>query len=372
MADGRWDDVDSVAFDEDFVRGATIHELDHRRRRKAARRQRRQRRQGRRRRRPDSSTLACIVVFGTLFGLLGAGAFGVGPAAFVAGSLGIGDDAEDVIDAAEPAAVTVTSIALATTTTLHHLEGGGYRPGDCIIWDDEDRITSDVPVKTVPCDEPHFFEVTGSTDLPGAMNYPASEATWDVLSVEHCDPMTLRYLGHPLVSTGRFWAGMIHPTEEGWRAGDRTVHCGLETHDANWNGENVDRDTNTAFTGRVKDQSEEWVPPAGTCFGTASDGDGVELVPCAGAHKFEVSGHVGLEGRFDHAPTEEELRRRIDGDCRGVAARYLGRPLRRDEWTGWMPISDEEWAAGWRTLPCTVGRVKGGDWAPVTGSLAAQ
>jgi hypothetical protein len=386
MADGGGlDDLDSGALDEDFVRGATIHELDHKTREQAARGPRRRRREARRQRpsrlrrfvrQPSWTDVASMTFFLSLSAVLIEGAVGVGPASFIAGSVGLGDDADEPSSAEaadEIAASDDEPVAAAiTTTTLHDLEGGSFRTGACIIWSDEVRVDSDAPVKNVPCTQPHFLEITGRSELPGAMNYPESPATWGVLDAERCESHTQKYLGGPLLSTGRFYTSDLHPTRGGWRAGDRTLVCGIAVHADYGATPDPSGEQNVPFTGAVKGQSEERVPPVGTCFVDVGP-DRTDDTSCTNVHQTEVAGHIGLAGRIDHAPTEADVDGSLSKDCRGVASSYLGRPLRRNESEGWMRISGEEWAAGWRTLTCTVGRSDGkGGWAPITESLGRQ
>jgi hypothetical protein len=262
---------------------------------------------------------------------------------------------------------------LATTTTLHDLEGGSYRKGACIIWSPKVRATTDAPVKNVPCSEPHFLEITGSVELPGKMNFPSTDATWNVLSAEHCDPLTRAHLGYALVPSGRFHTSYLRPTEEGWRVGDRSLECGIAARsDHATEASNPPDEVETPFTGTVKGQSQERIPPTGTCFASDPTDAGLVPVACGLEHTTEVTGHIGLAERLDHPPNDDDLAGPLGRECRSLAIRYLGRPLRRDESESWLPFTDEEWAAGWRTLPCTIGRWRGETRVGVTGSLAAQ
>jgi hypothetical protein len=279
-----------------------------------------------------------------------------------------------VVDRSDDASTTTTAADSSTSSTLHHLEGRPYARGSCVIWNERARERADAPVKSVPCDQPHFLEMTGSVDLPGEMNFPTDEPTWDAIQQERCTPLTTGYLGYPLVSSGRFYTSSIRPVEEGWRTGDRTVHCGiaawpddplLATAEADPTGEQ-----NWPFAGAVKGQSQERVPPAGTCYADLP-GEDMVVTACAGEHAFEVTGHLGLADRLDHPPTERDMNGKLGDECRGVAARYLGRPLARGEESSWLPITQEEWDNGWRTLPCLVGRWHNNKPVSVTGPMAA-
>jgi hypothetical protein len=247
-------------------------------------------------------------------------------------------------------------------------DGGG--------WDDLDRVAlDDAFVREATIHElDHRARGRLARTQQRRVNLPADEATWDAIQQERCGPLTTAYLGYPLVSSGRYYTSSIRPTDEGWRAGDRTIDCGIaarsddplvDTAEADPTGEH-----NVPFTGAVKGQSQERVPPTGTCYADRA-GEGMAATACAGEHAFEVTGHVGLADRVDHPPTDRDLDGRLGEDCRGLAARYLGRPLTRDESASWMPITQEEWDNGWRTLPCLVGRWRNHEPVPVVGPMAA-
>jgi hypothetical protein len=161
-----------------------------------------------------------------------------------------------VVDRSDDASTTTTAADSSTSSTLHHLEGRSYARGSCVIWNDRARERADAPVKSVPCDQPHFLEMTGSVDLPGEMNFPTDEPTWDAIQQERCT-------------------------------------------------------------------------------------------------------------------TERDMNGKLGDDCRGLAARHLGRPLARGEESSWLPITQEEWDNGWRTLPCLVGRWHNDKPVSVTGPMAA-
>jgi hypothetical protein len=318
----------------------------------------------RRRRWPSALVVAAAAAVRALVGL---GGRGVGPLASIEPDRGGGQ--ELVFD--DEASATATS------TTLYDLEGRSYRPGDCVVWDEAERVRHDAYTDVVGCDVPHVLEMTGHVTLsdPFRAPYP-TDAQWMAIYEDRCGPKTLSHLGYALWPDGRFTTSGVQPTAAGWRNGDREVWCGIEAQPPA--GVVVtDPDAKVLFTGRVKDQDQHRLMDRGACVSSARDGSpGASstsaVVACDLPHHFEVAGSIDIGGRTSPPPADWD----DDGlvaQCEKVAVEYLGRKLRRDEWASWFAISDAQWAEGWRKLECSVARSAPGsdDPAAITGPLAS-
>lgn len=75
----------------------------------------------------------------------------------------------------------------------------------------------------VPCDQPHTFEVSGSTRLPDGITPPADVDAWQELVGAECERLGAEHLGGPLpldLATG--WMTLA---PESYAAGSRSVTC---------------------------------------------------------------------------------------------------------------------------------------------------
>jgi Septum formation len=112
-----------------------------------------------------------------------------------------------------------------------------------------------------------------------------------------------------------------------------------------------------SFTGKVDPKVQYQLAPPGTCLSlTPAERIDTTPVPCAQTHALEVTGAVDLTNRLDHAPTDDELRQAVDGDCAQIATRYLGRPIDPGFASGLLELAPGSWDAGHRATECTLGR----------------
>ena len=174
-------------------------------------------------------------------------------------------------------------------------------------------------------------------------------------------------LGAPLDPIGRFAPGGITPTRSGWAAGDREVWCGAESAAP---GPVTRDDFLVVFTGKV-----ECVATRLDAVGTLSlvRRRGNPAVPqAAPVRSLRVRRSLRRHRRAAGRADDSGWNRFVGDKCDNVGRVYVGRDLTNDEGVGYLVIPTASWAAGRRTLECTVARydAKGNPTAYV-GSLKA-
>jgi len=88
------------------------------------------------------------------------------------------------------------------------------------------------------------------------------------------------------------------------------------------------------------------------------------------SHLWEVAGYADLTGKVAQPPAvnDDPAWGLLVGDaCHVAAAGYLGHEPRNDQRAGWEPIEPGSWAAGRRTVECTVARYRGNQDVPAVG-----
>ncbi|WP_330184070.1 septum formation family protein [Nocardia sp. NBC_01503] len=245
---------------------------------------------------------------------------------------------------------------------------GTAKQGDCLSWSKGNA--SDL-VK-VDCGSKHLFEVTADIDLskyPGREFGPGSRfpdsLRFSELRDEHCVSAAQTYLGGKFDPRGKFVVGLINPGEAGWKAGERTLRCGLQ----------VTGSAGTAthpITGSVRSTNQSKVFEVGTCVGIARNLP-TDPVDCAQPHAFEIVSTVDLAARFPGGPpTKEDQDKVMEDQCAKDSTDYLGSPdaLRNKTLTlFWDFLDTRSWLAGSQSLNCLIG--KGADqegFATITGS----
>jgi hypothetical protein len=93
--------------------------------------------------------------------------------------------------------------------------------GDCLVVPTEEFSE----VRRVPCDTPHGGEVFFVVDHPGN-DYPTDNAVASFVETT-CTPVFATWTGTALGDQALLDYSYFSPTEEGWAAGNRTVHCYL-------------------------------------------------------------------------------------------------------------------------------------------------
>jgi hypothetical protein len=250
-----------------------------------------------------------------------------------------------------------------TSTTIYHLERRSYTLGNCVTFDQragEDTRATHV----VNCAKPHLMEMTNRHELQGYFDHFPSDAEWDLIDARDCGPGAVKLIGAPLDPDGRYYATAIQPSKESWATGDREMWCGVGEH-------SFTRPPRPSmimpFTGKVEGTSQDFVSPVGSCWAGSS-----YAVPCAQSHKWEVTGYADVTGKVGQLPGEDDdaAWQRLVGDaCHAFARTYLGHEPTGDQSAGWVPIQPGSWAAGRRTVECTIARFFGDQTVPIVGSL---
>jgi hypothetical protein len=252
---------------------------------------------------------------------------------------------------------TASSLGASTTTTTNaSVQLPEYDAGDCATWD---QSVDDTPAHLVSCSKPHLIELVAPRHVPASYRDYPTAPQWDLIDASVCAPVVESYLHTKLDPAGQYVASSIFPSPIGWVHGDRNLACGIIKRGSS------PGITLVPFTGSADASKQSEVLAPGSCLPAAGGGLSTGPVPCTQPHLVEVSGAVDLRGRMDHAPTDDEMRATILGDCDRIAATYLGHPLDGNLAAGWLDIDPGSWAAGRRIAECTVGRYDGND-APVT------
>jgi hypothetical protein len=215
-----------------------------------------------------------------------------------------------------------------------------YDPGDCVLWEQDDRLS--LPVD-VDCADPHLFEVVGDAEFPGDGDYPSDAEWFEWADAGPCLELARSYLAQPYTAFPSLHIGFIRPTHEGWIEGERGVTCGLE----GWIGSTGAG--STPISGRAVDLLGQppWV--AGTCLDRS-----LTTIDCAEPHVYQLVGYVEL-GPEEPYPDDARVDGIANDDCWPMVASYVGPGAVNPEILGWVQTPGESsWALGARMVACFV------------------
>ncbi|BBY81402.1 septum formation family protein [Mycolicibacterium pulveris] len=265
------------------------------------------------------------------------------------------------------AGLTASTISLGPrgNETFEHAKAG-----DCLNWPDRTPDAAEI----VDCKDEHRFEVAQSVDM---RTYPGSEYGPDAeppsptriqqISQEQCATSVRRYLGADYDPNSRFTVSMLWSGDRAWRnQGERRMLCGLQLPGPN--------NQQLPFKGKVADNDQSKVWPAGTCLGIEPSTNQPTDVPvdCAAPHAMEVTGAVNLAERFpDALPPEPEQDAFIKDACTRMTDDYLA-PIELRSTTLtliYSTISLPSWTAGSKQVSCSIGATLGnGGWSTLLNS----
>lgn len=238
--------------------------------------------------------------------------------------------------------------------------------GSCLVWFNPDA--SDI--RTLSCDEPHLFEVTGTVDI--SVDYPPDApvpalAGWPQIAQQKCTEGAVAFLNGRYDPFGKFSVGALKPSDEQWSSGDRKLRCGLQR--AAQSGKLV---TTTGPAAQI-DQSDVFEP--GTCLALENQSIG-DPIDCAKGHAYEIVGLVNLGVDFPNGyPSEDTQKNKLSEQCARAAGDYSGGLdlAQRKLILTWDTRKKESWDNGSRTVSCKVGALRPDrpELAPVTGSIRA-
>jgi hypothetical protein len=244
---------------------------------------------------------------------------------------------------------------------------GTAAAGDCLSWTKPDRGD----LVKVNCSNKHLFEVAADVDMskyPGkefgtGSRFPDSLRLTE-LKEEHCVPAVQQYLSGRFDPRGRYMVGLMYPSPDGWKYGDRTLRCGLQFSGSSG--------TPLPSTGSAVEHDQSKVFEPGMCLGINQNLP-TDPVDCSQPHAVEIVSTVDLGARFPGGPpAKDEQDKFVEGECAKSASDYLGSPdaVRDKTLTLFFDYLDaRSWLAGSRKLDCMIG--KGTDregFAPITGS----
>ena len=229
---------------------------------------------------------------------------------------------------------------------------GNATSGACLNWPPD---TPDRP-SFVFCRDDHMFEVAEPVDM---RNFQ-----------EPCQLTVRRYLGTHYDPDSRFTIAVLWPGNAGPQSADRRLLCGLQLLGPN--GQPI------PFKGKVAEQDQSKVWPAGTCLsvdpGTKQPTD--IPVDCATPHAAEITGTVNLADRFTGAPPTQPDQ---DAFIRDVCTHMTDSYLAPDTLPGtgltlhYSTVTPASWSAGSRQAACRIGMVRDDQsWATLTGSARRQ
>jgi len=242
--------------------------------------------------------------------------------------------------------------------------------GTCLNWPEQVPDAAQI----VDCKDEHRFEVADRIDMrtfPGT-EYgpdapPPSEARIRQISQEQCQAAARQYLGAKYDPNGRFSVSLVWSGDKAWRqAGERRMLCGLQL--AGPDGHQL------AFTGKVADNDQSKVWPAGTCLGIDPATNQPTDIPvdCAKPHAMEVTGAVDLAAKFPGpVPPDGDQDQFVKDSCTKMTDAYLAPvALRKTTLTLiYSTISLPSWTAGSKQVSCSIGATLGnGGWSTLLNS----
>jgi putative regulator of septum formation len=209
--------------------------------------------------------------------------------------------------------------------------------------------------------------MTVPLDASKRFDHVPTNHDWDAFFDRDCRPSAESLIGGPIDPDGRFGPSGLTPTAESWENGFHIVWCGVAflPISAPLPGRN-----HTPFTGKVDGAPQARIAPVGSCWTS----DSPYAVSCKKPHEYEISGYVDLTGRVAQPPAPSDTaawQPLVNDDCSRVARSYLGHDLVDDQGWSWEPIQPGSWAAGRRTVECSVGRFRNDKAISTIGSLRA-
>lgn len=205
-------------------------------------------------------------------------------------------------------------------------------------------------LKEMPCDEPHYYEVTGVTKLD-MEEYPGEES-FSAWATGVCDTDFQAYVG-TIPAYTRYVSAYVGPNEEDWEQveEDRVLVCLVGVADGMI--ETTARGDTRVF------------PEVGECTGPQNVSPlELEIIDCAEPHYYEVYASARISGDY---PNSERLDKLIDDVCAAGFKKFVGLSSPESKYTyTWFVPSEAEWEELLdHRIVCSAGLDKGG----ITGTL---
>ncbi|MGH3436947.1 MAG: septum formation family protein [Sciscionella sp.] len=234
--------------------------------------------------------------------------------------------------------------------------------GACLDW----KQPNAADMHIVNCARQHRFQVTGKVTLNSRPGAPLpNQKGWQQVAQQRCTKPAEHYLGGPLDPQGRYSVGALKPTAQQWKAGDRTLRCGLQV--AAPSGKLL------LNSGSAKAADQSALYPVGTCLGLIGKAVG-DPVNCSKPHSYEIVGIVDLKSKFtDGYPGQTKQQNALLDLCstalhsyaHGVSLKDYGLTLT------WDTRSEASWKAGSTQVNCKVGAPlsDGSGLKPITNTI---
>lgn len=283
--------------------------------------------------------------------------------ALLSGSFALVVTGSPTVNAATPALAAERALERSGSPAEKAFAGAGA--GSCLTWTAADARD----FASTSCADPHLFEVAAEVDLslfPGAEFGPGAPLPGALrlatLRTEVCTPAVKTYLHQRFDPYGQYTVGLINPGEAAWRAGERTLRCGLQ---------NVGRST-TPFpvTGRVADADQSDVTQVGTCLGINATMP-TDPVGCTQPHSSESVAVVDLAAHFPGGyPSTADQDTYLVKTCATASDAFVGSAggaAIAGLTVFWNNIRYESWTVGSTRVNCSMGKQLAGGFAPVIG-----
>jgi hypothetical protein len=229
---------------------------------------------------------------------------------------------------------------------------GNATSGACLNWPPG---APDRP-SFVFCRDDHMFEVAQPVDM---RNFQ-----------EPCQLTVRRYLGSHYDPDSRFTIAVLWPGDAGPSSAERRLLCGLQLLGPN--GQPI------PFKGKVAEQDQSKVWPAGTCLSLDTATNQPTDIPadCGAPHAAEITGTVSLADKFTGGPPSQPDQDAFIRDvCTHLTEAYLAPDTLSS--TGltlhYTTLAPASWSAGSRQVACRIGMVRDDQsWETLTGSARRQ
>lgn len=221
--------------------------------------------------------------------------------------------------------------------------------GDC-TGDIDLSGASMTSVPSVPCTEPHYYEVHASVPVTGDV-YPGSDALASQAKTA-CSASFTAFVGVE-AAYSRFSSAYLAPDEASWAvAANRVITCLVGSADG-------------GLVGSAKGDTLIF-PSKGQCTGPQDvAAQAVKIIDCASEHYYEVFAVKEVAGK--KAPTESERQKLFTATCQAGFKSFVGIDVGKSKYevTYFLAAADVWSKVGDHRIVCSAGSPKGG----ITGSL---
>nr|WP_242517021.1 septum formation family protein [Corynebacterium mendelii] len=264
-------------------------------------------------------------------------------------------------------------VELAAPTTKNIPVFSDAQPGDCLTWD----VGADATVSNfhkTDCAKDHRFEVSSRENLAA---FPASEFGPEAeppsitrqaqLREQLCKQPTIDYLKGTWDPNGRYIIAPILPQPAFWKAGDRTMLCGVQAPN--------DQGIPQLTRGKAAEQDQSRAAYPGQCI-AVDRANATKIVDCQADHALEITQVVDLKQQFpETTPTVDEQDEYLKPICQQAAQDYVGGDDNLYNSTlesFWTVIQPRSWEGGSHTAKCALIKSSEDGFATLNGSAKGE